>query len=109
MCIRDRSTWGIDRALEIGVSYEGYNDLFIINSFVMFTSLFSKWFWIAYLTVPGYGLFHLLKFCWGYIGTTNYAEDTKGDDDGSKKKKEKAEKVKYKTCLLYTSPSPRDS
>eukprot|EP00331_Platyophrya_macrostoma_P022793 CAMPEP_0176436588 /NCGR_PEP_ID=MMETSP0127-20121128/18064_1 /TAXON_ID=938130 /ORGANISM="Platyophrya macrostoma, Strain WH" /LENGTH=153 /DNA_ID=CAMNT_0017819949 /DNA_START=59 /DNA_END=520 /DNA_ORIENTATION=+ len=86
----------ISRCMEYGISYEGYLDIFAVNLFVQLTTSFSGVFWYAYLVVPGYFVFLLLKKCFGYFGKVNYVpteEETAGGKD--KKKKEKKEKVKY--------------
>lgn len=46
----------IHSALELGVGYSLWQDLFIINTAVQLLSLWSPWFWILYLTVPGYAV-----------------------------------------------------
>lgn len=46
-------------ALTLGVGYELWLDLFIINILVQVFSCWSSWFWILYLSVPGYGLYHV--------------------------------------------------
>ena len=44
-------------ALELGVGYSMWQDLFVINTAVQLLTLYSSWAWVLYLTVPGYGLF----------------------------------------------------
>jgi len=61
-------------------------DFFIINTFVEFTSGFSKWFWLGYATVPAYVLWHIGKWIIGYFSNINYQEN-EGDKDGKKKAK----------------------
>jgi hypothetical protein len=44
-------------ALDLGVGYDLWQDLFLINTAVQLLSLFSQWFWVIYLAVPGYGIY----------------------------------------------------
>ena len=46
-------------ALNLGVGYELWLDLFIINSVVQVLSVWTSYVWLLYLTVPGYGLYHV--------------------------------------------------
>ena len=49
----------IRSALELGVGYDLWQDLFVINFIVQIGSLWSRWFWVVYLVVPGYGIYQL--------------------------------------------------
>lgn len=44
-------------ALDLGVGFDLWQDLFVINTAVQVLSLFSQWFWVIYLAVPGYGIY----------------------------------------------------
>ncbi len=58
-------------ALELGVGPGYWLDLFIINTVVELLSLGSVYFWVVYLTVPGYGVYklggHILS--WVFAGS----------------------------------------
>lgn len=74
-------SWGcyrmITSALEMGVGFSIWQDVFIINSSVQILSLLSIYFWILYLLVPGYGIFKFGKQIVNYVFTpkeTDFAE-----------------------------------
>ena len=47
----------IRAALELGVGFDLWQDLFIINSIVQLGCLWSNYVWLIYLAVPGYGIY----------------------------------------------------
>ena len=49
----------ITSALELGVGYDLWQDLFIINTVVQLGILWSSYVWLLYLMVPGYGVYQL--------------------------------------------------
>jgi hypothetical protein len=49
----------IRSALELGVGFDLWQDLFIINTVVQIGCLWSAYFWIMYLAVPGYAIYQL--------------------------------------------------
>eukprot|EP01016_Furgasonia_blochmanni_P015857 TRINITY_DN1887_c0_g1_i2.p2 TRINITY_DN1887_c0_g1~~TRINITY_DN1887_c0_g1_i2.p2 ORF type:complete len:169 (-),score=18.37 TRINITY_DN1887_c0_g1_i2:227-733(-) len=98
-------TWftykNIDRALELGIEYDGYNDLFCINVFVQVFSALHNWFYFVYLMVPIYWLYKGALLCFGYLRSSAAGQPEAADD--GKKKKEKKEKVKFKTVRKQQS------
>ena len=76
-------------ALNLGVGYELWLDLFIINSAVQILSTWSSYAWFIYLAVPGYGLYHV----GGYIKAWIFA---RRDDPGVTESDTKATKQKIK-------------
>ena len=59
----------IRNSLHLGVGFSYWQDLFIINFTVQTLSLISSYFWIIYLTVPGYAVFKFGKQIVDYVFT----------------------------------------
>jgi len=76
-------------ALNMGVGYELWMDLLIINVTVQIFSIITTYAWIIYLTVPGYGIYMLGGQILGWIYAPRPTED--GSTEGQSKK----QKVKY--------------
>ena len=53
---------GIQRSLDLGVGYEYYLDVFIINITVQFLTVFSVYCWLIYLAIPMYLGSYLVQF-----------------------------------------------
>ena len=49
----------IRSALELGVGYDMWQDLFIVNAIVQLGSCWSAYVWLVYLVVPGYAVYML--------------------------------------------------
>lgn len=76
-------------ALNLGVGYELWLDLFVINSVVQIFSIWSSYVWLIYLAVPGYGLYHIS----GYIKSWVFARRDEAPDE----KKQQKQKTKYRS------------
>ena len=76
-------------ALNLGVGYELWLDLFIINSIVQIFSIWSSYVWYMYLVVPGYGLYHV----GGYIKSWVFARR----DEAPEENKQQKQKIKYRS------------
>ena len=83
----------IIKSLELGVGYEYYLDFFAINMSVQFLSVFSDYFWLLYLSVPGYLGYYVFKYLLAWANSSGAPEEE--EEEPSKKKKEKRPKVKY--------------
>ena len=81
----------IDGALNMGVGYELWLDLFIINSAVQIFSIWTTYAWLLYLAVPGYGLYHV----GGYIKDWIFARRDESPVQESDSKQQK-QKIKYR-------------
>merc|ERR1712224_425261 len=81
---------GIKHALSLGVPYNSYQDVFIINITTQFLVTFSVWGWILYLTVPGYLIYQLGGFFLSWIFTPQAGEGPESAEDA--KRREKMEK-----------------
>ena len=78
-------------ALNMGVGYELWLDLFVINTFVQVFSIWTSYIWLLYLAVPGYGLYHV----GGYIKSWIFArrDEVSNEADGGRQQKQK---IKYR-------------
>merc|ERR1712232_540754 len=79
---------GINNALQIGMDYEWYNDVFIINLTTQFLVSFSDYGWILYLVVPGYLVYKVIMYIVDYVFTPT-AEEMAENDPKNKKKMDK--------------------
>ncbi len=89
----------IDRGMQISSdssTYETSIDLFVLNTFVEFTTCFYEVFWYFYLIVPGYMLYKLLRWCLGSATDIKYVEDDAAGGKGQKEKKKDKERTKIK-------------
>ena len=82
---------GIRSALEMGIGYEYYLDVFCINVAVQGLCGFSNYFWIIYSVIPIYLGYYAFKYFLVWANSTGDKEEEE-EQDGKKKKKEK---VKY--------------
>lgn len=82
---------GMVKSLELGVGYEYYLDFFCVNIAVQFLTVFSSYFWLIYLAVPGYLGYQLLKLLLAWAETSG----TGNEEEPPKKQKERKEKVRY--------------
>ena len=69
----------IKSSLDLGVGYSLWQDLFIINTFVQMFSILSSYFWIFYLTVPGYGIFKFGRQVIDWVFTPKEGDDPETD------------------------------
>ncbi|CAH0479064.1 unnamed protein product [Peronospora belbahrii] len=81
-------SWVVGAAQE-GGSSEYAMDVLIITLFVQVGLFISSYFWLVYLIVPGYILYHGGRMLLNYVFTPNPTDD---DDPNALKKKEKAER-----------------
>merc|ERR1740121_3242505 len=91
---------GIKGALELGVDYEMYLDLFAVNLTTQFLVTFSDYGWLLYLVVPGYGAWKVIKLLLDYVFTPTAEELAENDPKNQKrleKKQRQAERGKFKT------------
>ena len=90
--IMNRVTYmGIRSALDLGIGYEYYLDLYCINLTVQALCVFSGYFWLIYSSVLIYILFYAFKYLLAWANTTGTKEETEEEDS----KKKKKQKVKY--------------
>lgn len=73
-----------------------YNDLFILNSFGMFFSVFTPWAYAVYLVFPGYVVYYLVKLAIGFASGIGKGGDNEGEASSGKSKKKEKEKNKVK-------------
>eukprot|EP00747_Dinoflagellata_sp_TGD_P164791 gnl/TRDRNA2_/TRDRNA2_185200_c0_seq1.p1 gnl/TRDRNA2_/TRDRNA2_185200_c0~~gnl/TRDRNA2_/TRDRNA2_185200_c0_seq1.p1 ORF type:complete len:155 (-),score=41.97 gnl/TRDRNA2_/TRDRNA2_185200_c0_seq1:98-562(-) len=89
---------GIKNALELGVDYEYYLDVYLVNLTTQFFVTFSNWGWLLYLTVPGFIGWKILKMFLDWVFTPQGDEIM---DEATKKrlakKERQAERPKFKT------------
>jgi|688.fasta_scaffold551508_2 hypothetical protein len=84
---------GIRQALELGVGYETYIDVLVVNLLVQFLTVFSDSFWYIYLVIPGYLSY---KLFWVVLDwAKNTGKGSEEDEEENPKKKQKKPKVKY--------------
>lgn len=76
-------------AAEEGGSSEYAMDILVITLFVQTGLLVSSYFWLVYLVIPGYLLYHGGKMLLNYVFTPDAVEE---EDAAAIKKKEKAER-----------------
>merc|ERR1712080_318461 len=81
---------GIDSALSLGMDYEYYLDVFIVNLTTQFLVTFSNWGWLLYLTVPGFIAWKIIKYFLDYFTPT--ADEAAANDPKNKKRMEKKER-----------------
>ncbi len=77
-------------ALNLGVGYELWLDLFIINSAVQILSIWTSYAWLLYLAVPGYGMYHV----GGYIKDWIFAR--RDESVSEPENKQSKQKIKYR-------------
>ena len=83
---------GIRNALDLGVGYEYYLDVYCINLAVQGLCIISSYFWLIYGVVPGYILFYGLKFLLAWANSTGTQPE---ESEEEYKKQKKKQKVKY--------------
>ena len=89
----NRTTYmGIRSALDLGVGYEYYLDVYCINLTVQALCEVSSYFWIIYSIIPGYIFFYAFKYLLAWANSTGTQEEP--EEDLKKGKKDRA-KVKY--------------
>ncbi|KAG6969154.1 hypothetical protein JG688_00005451, partial [Phytophthora aleatoria] len=76
-------------AAEEGGSSEYAMDVLIITLFVQAGLMISSYFWLVYLVIPGYLLYHGGRMLLNYVFTPDPTDE---DDPAALKKKEKAER-----------------
>jgi hypothetical protein len=74
-------------ALELGVGYDLWQDLFVINTVVQLGSLGSKYVWVTYLLVPGYGVYQLGGKVLAWVFTPKESERSNAPSSSSKQRK----------------------
>merc|ERR1712048_1558410 len=90
---------GINNALQLGVPFEYYFDLFCVNLVSQFLVTFSNWGWLLYLTVPGFALYKIGGLIANYVFTPTAEEEAANDPKAQKrlaKKERQAERPKFK-------------
>merc|ERR1712228_905917 len=90
---------GINHALQLGVPFEYYFDLFCINLVSQFFVTFSNWGWLLYLVVPGFAVYKLGGLVMSYVFTPTAEEEAMNDPKAKKrmeKKERQAERGKFK-------------
>ena len=77
----------IKDSLEMGVGYSIWQDLFVINTFVQVMTITSRWFWLVYLTLPGYAVYTFggQALTWVFAGRRNRPEEEPVSDKKNKK------------------------
>uniref|UniRef100_M4BRF4 Uncharacterized protein n=1 Tax=Hyaloperonospora arabidopsidis (strain Emoy2) TaxID=559515 RepID=M4BRF4_HYAAE len=83
--------WAV-RAAEEGGSSEYAMDILIVTLFVQTGVMFSTYFWLVYLVLPGYLLYHGGRMLLNYVFTPNSSTDENENDPAALKKKEKAKR-----------------
>ncbi|RLN84799.1 hypothetical protein BBJ28_00020279 [Nothophytophthora sp. Chile5] len=76
-------------AAEEGGSSEYAMDVLLISLFVQVGLMVSSYFWLVYLVIPGYLLYHGGRMLLNYVFTPDASDE---DDPAASKKKEKAER-----------------
>ncbi|KAG7396040.1 hypothetical protein PHYBOEH_002863 [Phytophthora boehmeriae] len=76
-------------AAEEGGSSEYAMDVLVITLFVQSGLMISSYFWLVYLVIPGFLLYHGGRMLLNYVFTPDPTDE---DDPGALKKKEKAER-----------------
>eukprot|EP01119_Soliformovum_irregulare_P001672 TRINITY_DN1140_c0_g1_i1.p1 TRINITY_DN1140_c0_g1~~TRINITY_DN1140_c0_g1_i1.p1 ORF type:complete len:170 (-),score=48.31 TRINITY_DN1140_c0_g1_i1:219-728(-) len=66
---------------------EYYFDVLYLTLFVLFSSMFSEWFWLTFLLIPAYGGYKLIPM---WLNSRAAAEGPESEKD--RKKREKAER-----------------
>jgi len=83
---------GIRSALEMGIGYEYYLDVYCINVCVQGLCVISSYFWIVYSVIPLYLGYYAFKYFLVWANSTG-AKAEEEEDEGTKKGKK--QKVKY--------------
>lgn len=81
---------GIRSALEMGIGYEYYLDVFCINVAVQGLCVISSYFWVIYSVIPLYLGYYAFKYFLAWANSTGAKEEVEEDP-----KKTKKQKVKY--------------
>mmetsp|Transcript_1478 Transcript_1478/g.1976 ORF Transcript_1478/g.1976 Transcript_1478/m.1976 type:complete len:114 (+) Transcript_1478:3-344(+) len=81
----------IASALEQGMDYEWYQDVFVVNLTCQFLVSFTNYGWYLYLVVPGYLLYQVSGYIKNWVFTPT-ADEMAADDPAAKKRQEKKEK-----------------
>mmetsp|Transcript_82958 Transcript_82958/g.253532 ORF Transcript_82958/g.253532 Transcript_82958/m.253532 type:complete len:158 (-) Transcript_82958:90-563(-) len=90
---------GINTALEIGMDYEMYLDVFAVNLGTQLLATFSNYGWLLYLVVPGYLGWKVAGMVKDYVFTPTAEEAAENDAATQKrlaKKQRQAERPKVK-------------
>jgi hypothetical protein len=87
------SYMGIRNALDLGIGYEYYLDIYCINTAVQALCVISDYFWLLYLSVVFYVLFYAFKYFLAWANSTGAKEETE-DEETKKKKKPKVKYIK---------------
>ncbi|KRX07256.1 hypothetical protein PPERSA_00413 [Pseudocohnilembus persalinus] len=69
--------------------YSTYLDIFVLNSFVEFTTCFYSFFWYFYLIIPGYLVYKFGGYCFNKTKNLEYEEDPKNQLSKTQQKKQK--------------------
>mmetsp|Transcript_60680 Transcript_60680/g.131495 ORF Transcript_60680/g.131495 Transcript_60680/m.131495 type:complete len:158 (-) Transcript_60680:110-583(-) len=91
----------IGHSLSLGLDFEYYNDLFLINLVSQAIVSFTDWGWLVYLAVPAFLLHKLIKLLMDYVFTPT-AEEAAENDPKNKKKMEKKQKQAERPKLKVT-------
>ena len=67
-------------------------DVLIVTLFVQTGAMFSNYFWLVYLVIPGYLLYHGGRMLLNYVFTPNASTDEDENDPAALKRREKAER-----------------
>mmetsp|Transcript_20893 Transcript_20893/g.55738 ORF Transcript_20893/g.55738 Transcript_20893/m.55738 type:complete len:155 (-) Transcript_20893:97-561(-) len=88
---------GIVSALNQGLDYEYYLDVFLVNVTSQFLVSFSNYGWLLYLSIPGFLGWKVVKLLLQYVftPTADEVEDPKSKKKAEKKAKQ-AERGKFK-------------
>ena len=73
-------------ALNLGVGYELWLDLFVINFAVQLVTIWTSYGWLLYLAVPGYGLYHVGGYVKDWIFARRDEPVQESDNKQSKQK-----------------------
>ena len=67
-------------------------DVLIVTLFVQTGAMFSNYFWLVYLVIPGYLLYHGGRMLLNYVFTPTASTDEDENDPAALKRREKAER-----------------
>mmetsp|Transcript_12529 Transcript_12529/g.25480 ORF Transcript_12529/g.25480 Transcript_12529/m.25480 type:complete len:158 (+) Transcript_12529:3-476(+) len=84
---------GIKSSLELGVDFEWYQDVYLVNLTTQFLVTFSNWGWCLYLVVPGYLGYKVLRMLLDYVFTPTEAELAENDPRAKKRAEKKAKQA----------------
>lgn len=76
----------IRAALELGVGFDLWQDLFIINHTVQIGCLWSNYVWLIYLVVPGYGIYMFGGKVLSWVFTPKETDNESPKDDNRRQK-----------------------